>query len=75
MSEVIPLVEEGIIGKSEKFRLERTDQDADRIGRAEREFQNKFEVEKIETEIKAVEKKITKDLYEDRSNVITRFLN
>ena len=72
MSEVIPLVEEGIIGKSEKFRLEReqTKMQTELGVLREREFQNKFEVEKIETEITAVEKKITKDLYENRSNVI-----
>ena len=72
MSEIFPLVQEGVIGKSEKFRLEREQTKilTDLRVLKEKQIQNKFEVEKLETELKAVDKKNRKDLYQSRSQVI-----
>ena len=61
-----------MIGKSEKFRLEREQTKilTDLRVLKEKQIQNKFEVEKLATELIAVDKKNSKELYQSRSQVI-----
>ena len=71
MRVVFPLIEEGIIGKSERFRLERefakvlTDLKVNRSGQEK----NLYEIDKIKNSINSLKKKNFKDLYESRATI------
>ena len=69
IDEIFPLVKEGIIGKSEKFRLERevAKLDSEIAVNKNKQEQNKFAIGKIETSIEFIERKNLKELYENRS--------
>ena len=76
IEEIFPLVKEGIIGKSEKFRLERESAKlkSEISVNKNKQEQNKFEIEKIENSIETIKKKNLKELYKNRSKIYSEIL-
>ena len=76
INEIFPLVKEGIIGKSEKFRLERESAklDSEIAVNKNKQEQNNFAIEKIENSIESIERKNLKELYENRSKIYSEIL-
>ena len=76
IDEIFPLVKEGIIGKSEKFRLERESAklDSEIAVNKNKQEQNNFAIEKIENSIESIERKNLKELYENRSKIYSEIL-
>ena len=76
IDEIFPLVKEGIIGKSEKFRLERESAklESEIAVNKNKQEQNNFAIEKIENSIETIERKNLKELYENRSKIYSEIL-
>ena len=72
MSEVLPLVEAGVLGSSERFRLEREDASVQTKLEvlAEKVAQTKLEIQQIASKIKTVETTYETEIYQERSEVI-----
>ena len=72
MSEVLPLVEAGVLGSSERFRLERSDASIKMELKVFKEEVAKTELEiaQIASKIKTVQKNYQTDIYQKRAEVI-----
>ena len=72
MSEVLPLVEAGVLGSSERFRLERTDASIKMELKVFKEevARTELEIAQIASKIKTVQKNYQTDIYQKRAEVI-----